>query len=226
MRWSFPLVTAHSGCLGSRPNGREHIGLAIASGADQVELDIRLGPDGRVVLAHDEGLAPDGSEVLELGEAFELLSGGGMVMNLDAKEPEAAIAAAGLARRRGCEDSIVFSGLGPEEVSLARDRIPGFRYLLNADSLLPASGYGSGQIRAACRMVAEYACCGLNLHHLAATKELMDYARPRCVPVMLWTVDTEDEMIAALELGPYSLTTNRPDLLARLIRCRQERGLS
>ncbi|HET7839155.1 MAG TPA: glycerophosphodiester phosphodiesterase [Rectinemataceae bacterium] len=217
MRRAFPLVTAHSGCMGSPPNGAEHIALAIASGADLVELDIRMAPDGRVVLAHDEDAALE-EGILDLDRAFDLLEGeGSPVVNLDAKEPEAALAAALIARARGLEDSVLFSGLGPAETALMRERIPRFRYLLNADSILPASGYGGYEIRAACRMAAEHGCCGLNLEWSSASRELMDYARLRCLPVLLWTVDAEDEMLEALELGPYSLTTNRPDLLMRLL---------
>jgi glycerophosphoryl diester phosphodiesterase len=207
--------------MGSAPNGREHIRLAIAAGADLVELDIRLDAEGRVVLAHDEKLALEGKDLLALDEAFDLLGEGDIVLNLDAKEPEAAIAAALVARLRGREESVVFSGLGPGDTRLMRQRIPRFRYLLNADSLLPASGYGCEEIRAACRLVAENSCCGINLEWLAATDELMDYARRRCVPVMLWTVDAEDEMLRALEFRPFSLTTNRPDLLVRLIESRK-----
>ncbi|MDP3177792.1 MAG: glycerophosphodiester phosphodiesterase family protein, partial [Spirochaetaceae bacterium] len=108
----FPLVTAHSGCMGSPENGREHIERALAAGADIVELDIRLSGDGRVVLSHDDcveradgrrliirerradelraAALAAGAELLELDEAFDLLAAAGVVLNLDAKEPEAA----------------------------------------------------------------------------------------------------------------------------------------
>ena len=45
----------------------------------------------------------------------------------------------------------------------------------------------------------------------------MEYARRRCIPVLLWTIDTEDDLKKALELQPYSITTNRPDLLVGIL---------
>jgi glycerophosphoryl diester phosphodiesterase len=239
MSRAYPLVTAHSGCMGSPPNGREHIARALAEGADVVELDIRLASDGKVVLSHEdtisggrsdglliaghasaelaEAAASRGGELLDLDLALDILAGADCVINLDAKGPEAAMAAAVSARRRGIEWRILFSGLGAPEARAVRRGLPDFRCLLNADLLLPASGYGEEEIRAACSALTECGCCGLNLDWRAASRALMDYARPRCIPVLLWTVDEEADMQEALGLEPYSITTNRPDILGRLL---------
>jgi glycerophosphoryl diester phosphodiesterase len=233
------LITAHSGCMESAPNSREHIAAALAWGADLVELDIRLSRDGRVVLSHNDALelpggrslviadhdwaelslapGPAGPGLLDLEEAFRLLRGSDRVLNLDAKEPEAAIAAAGLAGSRGFGDSLLFSGLGEAEARVVRARLPGFRCLLNADLILPATGYGQEEIREACRVVAETGCSGINLDWRSASPALLAYARLRCVPVLLWTIDAEEDLRKALALRPWSITTNRPDRAASLI---------
>lgn len=236
-----PLVTAHSGCMGTRPNSREHVMRALSSGADVVELDIRLSSDGRVVLSHDEGASgPDGrlgafrdlswetirsfaaegdskERILDLDEALDLLAGAPAAVNLDAKEPEAAMAAAAVARRRGMADSVFFSGLEPAAAAAVREGLRGFARLLNADSILPRTGYRAESMREALRIARDCGCCGLNLDFRAATEALISYAHPRCLPVSLWTVDATEDMERALRLGPYSLTTNRPDLLVKLI---------
>ena len=239
MTRSHPLITAHAGCMGTRPNGREHVVRALFSGADVVELDIRLSADGHVVLSHDEeAVGPDGlrralgslsweeirslagegaeARILDLDEAFDLI-GGTAVVNLDAKEPAAAVAAAAVARRRGAAESIVFSGLEPEAAAELRDELRGFARLLNADPILPIAGYGPDSMREALRVARDCGCCGLNLDFRAATEALVDYAHPRCLPVFLWTADEPEEMERVLSLRPFSVTTNRPDLLARMI---------
>jgi glycerophosphoryl diester phosphodiesterase len=242
----YPLVTAHSGCMGEGPNSREHLRRALEEGADIVELDIRLSADGHVVLSHDDAVLIPGGEslpiarhgwkelsreargrgldLLDLEEAFDLLAGSGRGINLDAKEPEAAAAAAALARGRGLEDSIIFSGLGEAEARLVREKLPDFRCLLNADLLLPASGYGEKELRAIYRSLTESGCCGINIDWRAAGAPLMEYARRRCIPVLLWTIDMEEDLRKALELQPYSITTNRPDLLVGILEKGAKKG--
>jgi glycerophosphoryl diester phosphodiesterase len=237
MRNPLPLITAHSGCLGSPPNSRLHLDLALGSGADVVELDLRLSADGKVVLAHDAAIGGGGGlaigetayaglaaaardsgwELLSLDEALELLEGRDIGINLDAKVAEAAGAAAALLRRRGMQDRVVFSGLEEEDARRFRLGFPDFRCLLNADAILPASGYGLAEIEAACAVITESGACGLNLDWRAASPALMAYARLRCVPVLLWTMDSEAELLEAIEWGPWSITTHRPDLLSRLL---------
>lgn len=235
----LPLVIAHSGCMGSPENSREHLERAIAAGADLAELDLRLTGDGRVVCSHNPEIpAPGGQtlaiadfearelaeaarelggELLDLETAFGLIAGSPCLLNLDAKEPEAAIAAAQLARRLDLSDSILFSGLHEADARRVKGALHGTRYLLNADLILPRSGYGAREIRAACGIAEELGCCGINLDWRAATEALMGWTRARCVPVLLWTADEETDMRAALSLGPFSLTTNRPDRLVRLV---------
>jgi glycerophosphoryl diester phosphodiesterase len=223
--------------MGSPPNGREHLRRAMASGADSVELDIRLSADGVVLLSHDDfAPGPDGTRaalrslsrealrslggpepVLDLEEALELLGGSSLNLNLDAKEPEAALAAAECLSALGMADRAIFSGLEPEAAESLRAALGGFARLLNADPLLPASGYGLDSIREASRIARECGCCGLNLDFRAATEELMAFAYARCLPVFLWTVDEPEDMETALGLEPYSLTSNWPDRLICLI---------
>lgn len=239
MRNPLPLITAHSGCLGSPPNSRLHLDLALGSGADVVELDLRLSADGKIVLAHDAAIGQaDGSgleigespyaelveaardagrELLSLDEALDLLEGRDIGINLDAKVAEAAGAAAPLLRRRGIKDRVVFSGLEEEDARRFRLGFPDFRCLFNADAILPASGYGGAEIEAAFAVITESGACGLNLDWRAACPALMDRARLCCVPVLLWTMDSEAELLEAIEWGPWSITTHRPDLLARLL---------
>jgi glycerophosphoryl diester phosphodiesterase len=211
---------------------------AIASGADIVEVDIRATRDGRVVLTHDDSILlsegasgridalgwarieaasrAGGEQVLCLEDLLDAVPADACVLNLDAKDHGALTAAAEVVRSRRREDGVFFSGLDESGIQLARERLPDFRYLFNADHCFEKNPGMDGMI-AACRTALRYSCCGINLNWRLADSAMMEYARKRCIPVMLWTVDDTQAMMSNLLFGPYSITTNRPDILNSLL---------
>ncbi len=59
---TFPLITAHTGCMGTPDNTLRSVESALKHGADVVEDDIRITRDGVLVLAHDDAVSlPDGT---------------------------------------------------------------------------------------------------------------------------------------------------------------------
>lgn len=213
------LVTAHAGCLGTVSNSLDSLEAALRSGADVVEVDVRAAPDGPV-LTHDP--TATGSRYLSLVAALDFAERHRTTLNLDVKEASVLSEVAELVRRRDLRDLVIFSGLDEEGVRLARNTAPEFRYLLNADMFLPISGYGEYAMSTACSVAATYGCCGINLDWRAARPVFVEYARRRCLPVFLWTPDAPGDLAAAIALSPYSITTNRPDLLLRMIgRCEE-----
>jgi len=214
------------------------VDAALASGADIIEVDIRATRDGRVVLTHDDTLRmPEGSSaridslewsrieeasraggepVLSLEALLDAVPADACVLNLDAKDHGALTAAAEVVRSRRREDSVFFSGLDESGIQIARERLPDFRYLFNADRCFERNPGMDGMV-SACRTALRYSCCGINLNWRLADDAMMEYARKRCVPVMLWTVDDTQAMMSNLLFGPYSITTNRPDILNSLL---------
>ncbi len=67
-----------------------------------------------------------------------------------------------------------------------------------------------------------FGCAGINLEWRLAFPGTMEEARRRGLPVYLWTVDEEAAMAAVVASSPASITTNFPEILARVIR--RERG--
>ena len=55
-----PMITAHSGCEGTARDSMESVELALALGADAIEMDIRRAPDGLLYISHDR---QTGSEI-------------------------------------------------------------------------------------------------------------------------------------------------------------------
>ena len=78
------LVVAHRGASSVAPeNTLEAFAKAIELGADMIELDVRRGADGRLVVSHDPLPAPD---VPTLAQAVELC-GGRIALDVELKEP-------------------------------------------------------------------------------------------------------------------------------------------
>ncbi|MCX7027727.1 MAG: glycerophosphodiester phosphodiesterase [Spirochaetes bacterium] len=166
-----------------------------------------------------------GSALLDLEEFFNLAvelgvtlrPGCGTILNLDAKEDEVLAEAAALVRKHRMESSVVFTGLDRKGIETARRHLSGLRYFFNADELLPPSGASEEEITKVCSVASEFGCCGINLEWTRASRLFVEVARSRELPVMLWTVDREEDMRIVLMYEPDSVTTNRPDLLAASI---------
>lgn len=237
-----PYITAHAGCMDTLPNSRQSILAALASEADIVEVDVRASRDNVIILSHDDYLdLPDGTQpkvgdldwqdmeryspasgsaILRIEYFLDLAaqSGSNKILNLDIKESSALARTASIIRSHNLEEAVVFSGLGREGIRIAREQLKSMTYFFNADEMLPLSGTREADMNAACSLASEMGCRGINLEWTRASASFVEYAKARGLIVMLWTVDTEAEMLTALSFKPDSLTTNYPDLLARLMR--------
>lgn len=244
------LVTAHAGCMGTRPNSEASFRAAFRSPADIIEADLRLSADGTVVLAHDEALPlpakggdPRSARVAELdwwGDRAAFAAQGIMdleafldlasaldeerraqgrspgTLNLDMKDPGAVAPALKALRRRGAASRAILSGLYPEDLGEVRILSPDVPFLLNAERVAARGGEDMFAI------AERFGCAGINLEWRLAIPGTMEEARRRGLPVYLWTVDEEAAMAAVVASSPASITTNFPEILARVIR--RERG--
>ncbi len=177
---------------------------------------------GELLALVDSGQA-DGIMRLEtyLDLAAELdsaLRGGkSSVLNLDIKESASLGAVARIVRNRGLGPMALFSGIKVDGLAEARDALSGLRYLFNADASLIAAESPEAGCRKVCAIASEFGCAGINLEWTNASAEFVRRARTAGFPVMLWTVDKAEDMKTALAYDPDSITTNRPDTLARLL---------
>lgn len=152
----------------------------------------------------------------ELDSAFR--GGKSSVLNLDIKESASLGAVARIVRNRGLGPMVLFSGLKLDSLAEAREALSGLRYLFNADASLVAAESPEAGCRKVCAIASQFGCAGINLEWTNASAELVSRAKAAGFPVMLWTVDEAEDMRTALAYDPDSITTNRPDMLARLLR--------
>ncbi len=223
----LPLVTAHAGCLNTPPNSLLNVREAIRAGADIVELDVNTTKDGVTILFHNQTVRTPSHadvpvnaltfeelhaivEITRLEEALEVLQQAQTSVNLDLKSRACVDPMRNMVKRYDMVDSVIISGCHKDDALFVKHRYPEFQVLLNADENttdLDPDEYRA-YIRKTCRDAIAAACCGINMDYRDCRPEFFEYARLRCLPVLLYTVDNKAEMERFLTLGAYSITTH------------------
>jgi glycerophosphoryl diester phosphodiesterase len=193
------------------------------AGADGVELDVRRGVGGALVVHHDAAL-PDGRTILNLGigdlpPEVPLLDAAldaceGMLVNVevknlpfeadfDADELVAGLVAAAAVERRASTRVLVssFSLASIDAVRAAEPTV--------ATGWLTPVQYDQ---RRALATTIEHGHGALHPHHGAVTAELVAAAHDAGVAVHTWTVDDPARMVELADMGVDSVITNVPDV--------------
>lgn len=233
MNTKFPLITAHSGFMGTPANTIISVLEGVKSEAEFIEVDVRATKDGIAVLAHDNvlklplgrsarvedisyeeinALRKNGEKMTKLEEALDLAKSYNKMMNLDLKLLEGSEAMINAIKRVNMVDSVLISGCDYKKACHMSKNYPGFQVLLNAEE------YADEDIFAinSCRDAVNASCCGININHRTCSIKLLEYARLRCLPVFIWTVDRDEDMKRYIEMGVDSITTNNVKALCEL----------
>lgn len=211
-------VFAHRGATGRHPGNT--IGAfadARALGANGVELDVRLGADGALVVHHD-ALLPGGLPVARARpadlppevplRAAALAACAGMVVNLELKAPAGpgeggalAVAVASGVRDAGWTDRVVVSSFDAdllEAVRAADDRLPlAWLFKVTADP--------SAALSAAIGRRYD----GIHPFVTQASPALVERARSEGLAVRVWTVNHPADLGAMVERGVDAVITDR-----------------
>jgi glycerophosphoryl diester phosphodiesterase len=232
MRKNQPLITLHSGVLGTEPNSLEYLKKAASLEADIIELDVSRTSDDVAVLCHDPFITANDQEYLleenplsflrelkpdlvTLGEALIYSRENNLFLNLDLKTISAADALVFELKSLLHGQDIIVTGCYRDEVIYLRERIPDLRVLLNVkdEDLDRTPEHYMDGVKAIVSEASLLGCCGLNLNYRFCRPELIHYASLRSLPVMVWTIDEEEDIKQFREMGVYSITTNRIDLI-------------
>jgi len=77
------MITAHSGADGTKENSLEFVAYAMQTGADALEVDVRMGENGILILSHDK----TDEDAVRLADVFRMMGKyPGMRINCDLKE--------------------------------------------------------------------------------------------------------------------------------------------
>jgi glycerophosphoryl diester phosphodiesterase len=207
-------VLAHRGASrAAAENTPEAFRLALALGADGVELDVRRAACGTLVVHHDPAL--NGNPVRRLAQpplptlAVALdASAGGMVdveLKTDGDAPGGVAAAVcACLRRRGTRDQVVASSFDPAALRAVRALRPDI-----PTALVVAS---DDELGAALREAARAGHRALHPERHLVDGTLVRRARALGLAVRAWTVNDADELQQLAKLGVDGLITDVPDV--------------
>ncbi|MFE6076396.1 glycerophosphodiester phosphodiesterase [Paenibacillus sp. NPDC057886] len=234
----FPLITAHTGCMGHPDHSFESLQEALRLGADIYEDDIRSTRDGVPVLAHDDDIVlSDGSRgslaemtlkelnsarlapIPTLQDVLEQIREAGKIMNLDIKTDKALEPVSVLVDRMGMAEMVFLSGCEYGSAVKASRYAPSIRRLLNVNMQSFGSLRYNEAMFQACANAREAGCFGINVPYQVVQPELMEVVQRSGLAIYVWTVMEADDMRRLAQLGVDSITTRDP---AKLIAVREE----
>jgi len=233
----FPLITAHTGCMGTPDNSAESAQMGISYGADIVEDDIRTTRDGVLVLSHDDDVTfADGSagsvsgmtlaelnarldKPLQLLEpVLKSVADAGRRMNLDVKADDSIGPLSDLIEKLGFLDRVFLSGCEFSRAIAVSACNPRLRKLLNADIKAFIDIPYPDAVKKMCEQALAAGCFGLNLPYQIVQPSLLEAARDAGLDVYVWTVNEEPQMGTFAGMGVHSITTRNVGALVRLKR--------
>jgi glycerophosphoryl diester phosphodiesterase len=241
----FPLITAHSGCMNKPDNTLISAEIGLKLGADIIEDDILITRDGILVLAHDDEIhLQDGtmysiskmtySELSELDiqarqgsdpatirlatmESFlQLIKSTGKIANLDLKADECIKPVSDLVEKYDMLDQVILSGCESDWAMKANLINPKLRKLLNANIPLFLTLDYEEAVEITCKDALAANCMGINIEYRLVKAELLETARNKNLPILVWTVNEEDQMERMAEMGVHSITTRNVQTLIDL----------
>lgn len=131
-------------------------------------------------------------------------------LNLDLKTFACVVPMAEAVKSRNMVDQVLISGCDKENAARVKQLCPEFQILLNADKGIAT--YDQEQyeryIQQTCRDAIAASCCGINMDYKDCREAFLAYARLRCLPILLYTIDERPEMERFIRLGVHSITTN------------------
>ncbi len=238
------VVCAHRGASGVAPeNTIAAICAAIDAGAEMVEIDVQVSGDGQFVVFHDDELerTTNGKGLVEqhsfeslrtldagawfharfageriplLADALEVLRGRAY-LNIEIK-PMAATSqrAAMLARVIGM---VRDAGLIPYTVFSSFDHAA-LLYVKSVDPMLHTNALNiPGDSRPPHVVVSECRADGYGCSIDEVSAAIVEDAHRHFIPIGVYTVNTEQELFAMLDLGVNGVVTNYPNVIMRAL---------
>ena len=206
MKQGKTIITAHSGCENTPDNSLEHIHAAIASGAEMIEVDLRMRPDGTLYLSHDVPESLDARPLLT--DLLALIAGTEhMGINLDAKEEGLIAPAMELVRAYGLTDRVIFTGSCEGDRALAVS--------LGTDVWCNLAEEGE-TVEEGLRKILNNGSPCLNACYRQITSEDKQLLQSCGRGVSTWTINDEENLRRYLQMGVMNITTRIPVLAMKL----------
>lgn len=220
------MLTAHSGCDGTKDNSMEYVRYALELDVDAIEVDVRRGSGGTLMLAHDDG--PANAALYDVFLA--LTAHPDKKLNCDLKQANQEMDVLRLARQAGCGSQIIFSGTVSGDAAKAQpDIFEQAEWFVNIELLFPkintlgltaAVGllgpiYMAGKLQ---EFISGTGARCVNAHHSIASTPLYPELMDRQIPISVWTPDDVHLIRSFLTDGVYNITTRNAKIACGIVR--------
>lgn len=210
-------VTAHTGAFHTPNNTLESVRASIDNQVKVMEIDIRKRPDGTLVMNHDE--PETNEEGVPLNEAFELLNGTGIMLNLDIKDTAVLDDLYDLLEKSSLLDYAFMTGILKGDVPAVKaSKCSVLPYYLNANlegvrHLVRDKEYTKGLLND----LKESGAVGYNIKFIYATKALSFILHQNGYKLSVWTCNERVVIESILAMHPDNITTQEYDLVQEVI---------
>ncbi|MGZ9586493.1 glycerophosphodiester phosphodiesterase [Paenibacillus marinisediminis] len=231
----FPLIGAHTGGGKAPDNTMESFLEGVDSGADIVEIDLRVTADGTVVLLHDHSplleqytydqlnqpemrvqlsSIYEQSEIVKLSDVLTVALERDVKLNLDIKYLEAVEPTMQLVRSIGAQHLVYVTGCS-EGIT---ERYKDIRVVYNTPDLLSEEeiAHYTEFAERICAQAAHEGAYGLNMSYNTCAREIVACGEKQGLAVWVYTVNDADDMAHFIDIGVTAITTCEPELLLSL----------
>ncbi len=208
------LVTAHGGALYTHRNSVQFFEKIKDYSVDIIEVDIwKCGK--LLYLSHMPSVFPFMRKTLSY--AFDYIKTHDFRINCDVKQRHLVKPVVELAKQKGVLERIIFTG------SVCRDDILD---LQGAEVYLNKSFFGlkspkASDVKGMKSLVDSFNCSsikGINLRYTFCTEDFLDQCRRLALPVSVFVVDKQYEMIRLTKRTELAnITTNHPDTILNML---------
>lgn len=206
-------------------NTLDSFGKAIGLGVNAIEFDVRESKDGRLIICHDDNLKKifgnditikdatlkelkeaSGDAVPTLEEALEFIDGKVAKILVELKETGYEEKTLEAVRRRKLADRVIIVSFHEEALSDVRNLDKGIETgLIYARHKDP--------VEAAVKIDAQYL---VSLYRLTHSRNVED-AHKRKLKVIVWTINTKEEVRKYVAKGVDGIATDMPDIFKDII---------
>lgn len=208
-------VTAHTGCFNTSENSIEFVQTAINNNVAVVELDIRQRPNGVLVMNHDIVVTNNDGVLLE--DAFKLLKGTNILINLDIKETRTLNALHDLLVQYNLVGQSFLTGIESINVNAVKEsQCKNMPYYLNCQPSR-IKIFGEDYQQKLLKTLEETGAVGVNCNYKYAGGTLSNLLHENGYKLSVWTVNEKSTIKRVLLLKPDNITTKEYDLINSII---------
>jgi glycerophosphoryl diester phosphodiesterase len=150
-------------------------------------------------------------------ESFlQLIKATSKIANLDLKVDECIKSVFDLVQKNDMLDQVILSGCESDRAMRVNQVNPKLRKLLNADiGLFLTSDYKEA-VEKTCKDALTAGCFGINIEYRLVSSELVETAKNKNLPILVWTVNDKTQMKRMVEMEVHSITTRNVEALVDL----------